>query len=168
MESIPDNEKKLKGTFQKARKAREYLPMGELIREVPPAPSYFNKRARKEWNNLLGQMIAAEVLESVYLPQLEAYCDCIGFIDDCAKRIKKDGAIITMTNKAGHTNLVEHPAVKMSRQAQVLLNNIAKRFGFDPASSMKGIGAPKKKKEESKHPFEEAINGTPGKLRVAR
>jgi P27 family predicted phage terminase small subunit len=166
MRVTPTSAKKLKGSLNVTKEAKKKGGGEEVsfrvVNNIPAPPRYFGEIAIREWNDLLPSLKTAGTLENVDLPQLRMYCFNIQIVEECSQILADKGYAVTITNKGGHSYETESPAVATMNKALAVVNRIAAKFGFDPASRTK-VAVPAKQKDED--PFESAIkNSSPLKI----
>ena len=127
--------KKLQGTFRKDRSIENEVSFTP-VEGIPEPPKYFGDVARREWLTLLPELKEAGTLESVDLVQLRLYCLNIQIAEDCSQILKKEG-LTQRIKKNRVMQDVAHPCLKIMNDAIAIINRIAGRFGFDPASRTK-------------------------------
>jgi P27 family predicted phage terminase small subunit len=138
----PTKIKELQGTREKSREVAGEVSF-TAVTNIPPAPSYFKEFSRKVWREQCEELIAQGLLEKTDLHSLEAFCVAVRLAHDMGEKLETDGH--------------DAKTFRTWRDAKDAVNQIAARFGFDPASRSKvGTG---KKKDEGKHPFEGAVSG---------
>lgn len=121
------------------------------------APEFLkgNKIALKEFKRLSEELKERDVLSNIDNIQLAVYCQCYSNYCECIQKEKEFGLFAEYTNKNGSTNLVEAPWIKLRRQLEVQMSNIAKQFGFTPVDRLKFTEI---KKEEVVDPLLEILS----------
>ena len=130
------------------RKAEEKAINGNCDKFTMPPFLKGNKIAEKEFKRLTKELKERETLSNIDNIQLAMYCQCYSTYCECIRLESERGLFTEYTNKAGETNLVEAPWVKLKRQTETQMINIAKSFGFTPADRLKFTGNGKEDKED--------------------
>ena len=65
---------------------------------------------------------------------LSLYCDYYIKFLDINKKIKSEGELIEYINKAGATNLVENPKIKIKNKYFEIVNKLSKELCLTPSS----------------------------------
>lgn len=107
-----------------------------------------NKVAIKEFKRLSNELKDKSVLSNIDNIQLGLYCQCYSGYCECVELEKQRGLFAEYTNKGGETNLVEAPWVKLRRQLETQMINIAKSFGFSPVDRLKFVNTNAREDEE--------------------
>lgn len=115
-------------------------------------PTWLDKIAKKEWNRIVKELKAAELMTNVDVTALAVYCDTYSKYIDATEQLSKEDLTYVYTNKSGAKNVVEHPLVRIAKGYAELMKKYAVEFGLTPASRAK-IAIPKK--EEKKDPLKE-------------
>lgn len=137
----PTRLKVLRGTDRADRKApNEMKPKTASL--LPKPPDYFDDVAKKIWQKVTRNLRDLKMLCEVDYELLSAYCFQLSIIERTAKELAKpSGLLIKFKNKAGATNLIPHPHVKIYNDALSQANRLAAQFGFSPSSRTR-ISAP--------------------------
>jgi P27 family predicted phage terminase small subunit len=106
----------------------------KLLASIPKPPAHFEGRAMKEWKTVTGILWELGMLHLEDLPQLEAYCFNVGLMDRASKKINKQGALETYTNKAGFEYISKNKWIIIYNEATHRVIKLANQFGFSPAS----------------------------------
>lgn len=96
--------------------------------------SNLSKRAKEEYNKTCRYLIDQGVLRRCDLPLITEYARLGETIDICQKAIDERGLLIDEYDRNGHPSLKPNPAIKVQRDAQKLMQDIAMKFGFNPKS----------------------------------
>jgi len=145
----------LNGKSHKTKKEIEHRKQHEI---KPPknrieSPEWLCDVAKKEWDEIQGDLIELGLLSNIDVNQLAIYCDAYAKYIDATGKINKFGLVIKHTNKSGATNVVTNPHVQIAGKYADLINKFSNEFGLTPSSRAK-IAIPKKEERE-KSEFEQ-------------
>ena len=138
------------------RKEQERKINGDLDKWEVPTFLKGDKVAIKEFKRLSEELKNMEVLSNIDNITLGLYCQCFSNYVECVKQEREHGLFIEYTNKNGSTNLQEAPWVKLRRQLETQMVNIAKQFGFTPKDRLSFIDI--KPKQEEKDELLDILN----------
>ena len=110
-------------------------------------PIWLDAVGKKEWNRVAKELEELNILTNVDIAALGMYCDAYSKYQLATEKINKEGMFIEYTNKAGATNMIEHPAVKAQVKYADLIKKLCSEFGLTPSARAK-ITLPKQ--EENK------------------
>ena len=106
---------------------------------TPACPAWLNAGAKTEWNRILTNLEALNMLRSVDSSALAAYCQSYSrwsaaeqILDDEGQTVKEP-----VVNKAGKVvgqKIRRHPAVGIAKDALASMLRASALFGFDPSS----------------------------------
>lgn len=130
------------------RKEQEKSMNGDCDKFTVPPFIKGNKIAEKEFKKLTQELKDREVLSNVDNIQLAIYCQCYSTYCECIRLENLKGLFTEYTNKAGETNLVEAPWVKLKRATETQMINLSKQFGFTPVDRLKFTSVIKPKDEQ--------------------
>lgn len=143
-----------KSEIQARQEAEEKLkPNADNIKP----PSWLDQIAKNEWNRVAKELEELNILTNVDIAALGMYCDAYSKYQFATKKINEEGMFIEYTNKAGATNVVEHPAVKAQVKYADLIKKLCGEFGLTPSSRAK-ITLPKQE-EEKEETLEDKLFG---------
>ena len=113
-------------------------------------PTWLDKEGKKEWKRIAKDLEELNILTNVDITALGMYCDAYSKYQLATKKINEEGMFIEYTNKAGATNIIEHPAVKAQVKYADLIKKLCSEFGLTPSARAK-ITLPKleENKEET-------------------
>lgn len=135
--------KLLRGTDRADRKSPNE-PKVKTISILPKAPAYYDEVAKRVWLKTTRSLRDLNMLVDVDYELLEAFCFQTSLLERCAKEIaKKNNLLVGFTNKAGATNYVPNPLIKIYNDALSNVNRLAGQFGFSPSARTR-ISAPTK------------------------
>lgn len=102
---------------------------------VPPAgpveaPAHLNDDAKEVWDHTVKQLTAMRVLAPADRDALFAYCEAVA-MHRRASRLLDDSAILI---KAENGNMIPNPAVRVQRDAAVIMRGYAQEFGLTPSA----------------------------------
>src|SRR5437763_1579692 len=97
---------------------------------VPDCPPELGEIARREWNRLVGELVALRMITNLDRAALAAYCGAYALWAEATEAIQKYGTMI----KSPSGFPVQSPYLAIAnRQAEIMMR-IASEFGFTPAS----------------------------------
>ena len=120
-------------------------------------PTWLDKIGKKEWIRVASELEELEILTNVDVAALGMYCDAYSKYQLATKKINEEGMFIEYTNKAGATNIIEHPAVKAQVKYADLIKKLCSEFGLTPSSRAR-ITLPKQE-EEKEETLEDKLFG---------
>lgn len=100
-------------------------------------PSWLCKKAKDLFKEISDELIEMKVLNNLDVNSLALYCDYYIKFLDINKKIKNEGELIEYTNKAGATNLVENPKLKIKNKYFEVVNKLSKEFGLTPMARLR-------------------------------
>ena len=89
---IPTNLKAMQGTIEKSRLVKNEMQV-DLVDSIPKAPDLLSKIGREEWEKVTLQLFNLNMLHSVDLRLVEAYCNEIALYIECELELRKNGRI---------------------------------------------------------------------------
>jgi P27 family predicted phage terminase small subunit len=106
---------------------------------TPKCPSDLPAPAKVEWRRVVKEMEALEMLRSVDMAALAAYCEAYANWRTAEEIVRTEGQIIhePILSKAGEVvgeKVKRHPATTIAREERAAMVKIAALFGFDPSS----------------------------------
>ena len=135
--------KKLEGTFRKDRNNNN-LPSYPIIIEPPPPPERLPEEAGGLWGDVCEKLIANNLLQSVDLELVAAYCIELHLYWECKKALN-DGSLY-YTTKAGVKRV--KPEIQIANNAFKNIIKITEKFGLSPVDRQKIVAIdPQKKKD---------------------
>ena len=137
----PTKIKEMQGTLEKSRTIENEMVV-DLVTHLPTAPSWLSKIGKEEWNKVTTQLFNLEMLYSVDLRLVEAYCNEISLYLECEMKLRKENRIDEFQSSEGTVlRRQASPLVKMKNDS---LNNslkLAAQFGLTPVARA-SIAAP--------------------------
>jgi P27 family predicted phage terminase small subunit len=112
-------------------------PKPELV--APECPVELGPVARREWDRMVGQLMALRILTELDRAALAAYCGAYALWAEATEAIQKYGAMIK--SPTGYP--VQSPYIAIANRQTEIMMRIASEFGFTPASRSR-ISAPAK------------------------
>jgi len=138
---IPTKLKEMQGTLEKSRTIENEMTV-DLVKNLPTAPEWLSQIGKEEWNKVTAQLFNLEMLYSVDLRLVEAYCNEIALYLECEMKLRKENRIDEFQSSEGTVlRRQASPLVKMKNDA---LNNslkLAAQFGLTPVARA-SIAAP--------------------------
>lgn len=106
---------------------------------VPTPPKNLDRIGAAEWKRLAAELCTLGLLSELDTTMLEVYCSNYAQYrqadNEVAKHFKeKKSYLVEYTNKAGKTNLVPHPSIRIRDNALQMMRSIGSEFGFTPSS----------------------------------
>ncbi len=123
--------KKLQGTYRKDRHGDGPVAFTPVVKVS--VPRHLSKSARKEWKVITQELIKANMLQSVDLTVLAAYCQEIADYWELRQFITENGRTFISPN--GH--LCQRPQVSMMGKSLERAMKIGLRFGITPVAREK-------------------------------
>lgn len=120
-------------------------------------PIWLDAVGKKEWNRVAKELEELNILTNVDIAALGMYCDAYSKYQLATEKINKEGMFIEYTNKAGATNMIEHPAVKAQVKYADLIKKLCSEFGLTPSARAK-ITLPRQH-EEKEETLEDKLFG---------
>ena len=120
-------------------------------------PIWLDAVGKKEWNRVAKELEELNILTNVDIAALGMYCDAYSKYQLATEKINKEGMFIEYTNKAGATNMIEHPAVKAQVKYADLIKKLCSEFGLTPSARAK-ITLPRQH-EEKEETLEDKLYG---------
>ncbi len=112
----------------------ENEPKPAPVVETPDPPSWINKEGKQIWKQLFPQLKRIGILTSIDINSFEALCYYYGEWREGIREIKKNGKYYLYTNKAGATNEIERPIVKITQKAFENYKSMCTEFGLTASS----------------------------------
>jgi P27 family predicted phage terminase small subunit len=110
------------------RPLNESEPMPEVA--IPECPPELGEVARREWNRLVGELAALQLLTNLDRAALAAYCGAYAMWAEATEAIQKFGTMVK--SPSGYP--VQSPYVSIANRQTEIMIRIASEFGFTPAS----------------------------------
>ncbi|WP_371017394.1 phage terminase small subunit P27 family [Pseudalkalibacillus sp. JSM 102089] len=120
------------------------------------APTWLDKEAKKIFNKLIKEFIAAGILVNVDVHGLALYCDAYSDYIRYTNTIAEQGDQIEQTNKMGATNMIPHPLLTKKKQAFDQMNKVAGDFGLSPVARAR-LAVNLQKDEDDGNPFSDRL-----------
>jgi len=137
----PTKIKEMQGTLEKSRTIENEMEV-DLVSKLPTAPTWLSKIGKEEWNKVTTQLFNLEMLYSVDLSLVCAYCNEISLYLECEMKLRKENRIDEFQSSEGTVlRRQASPLIKMKNDA---LNNslkLAAQFGLTPVARA-SIAAP--------------------------
>lgn len=93
--------------------------------------------AKKEWKRLVEQFRSISVISNLDLNNLGAYCNAYSFYIEATKELKEAPLLIEFTNKAGATNQIENPLIKIQMKYSDEMRKYSALLGLSIDSRLK-------------------------------
>ena len=141
----PDKIKKLEGTYRNDRDRSDEVPKFPVIIDAGEAPEYFTPQQKSEFKFITGELIRINLLESVDMNLIVAYCVVAAQFHDASKKLNQN---YTMYN-AG--KIIISPYFKIQQDSLKSMMAIGSKLGFSPVDRQKLKS--QKKPEVNKDPL---------------
>lgn len=122
---------------------------------APKCPPWLDTEARREWKRVAPELERLGLLTVVDGAALAAYCQAYSNMVQARRVLRKEGLTIEYTNKAGATNTIPHPMLKVEQDSARLVKTFCAEFGLTPSSRSR-MSLPNEKGDVD--PFEEYLN----------
>lgn len=147
-----------KEVLQQREEAEEKLKSNND--KILDPPSYLSKEEKKHYNRIMEEIKDLDIICNTDVDVLAMICICIATIEDCNKRIKKEGRIISSFNSYGKQVTIENPACKLQlKYMQMLKQYIQEMPIFSPSARAKLSLMATQKQEEDNDPLLRILNG---------
>jgi len=93
--------------------------------------------AKKEWLRLVDQFNSLKIISNLDLNNLGAYCNAYSGYLEATKELKGKPLTIEYTNKAGATNIIENPLIKIQIKYSDEMKKYASLLGLTIDSRLK-------------------------------
>ena len=117
------------------QKENDLLRNNRVDKIIPPP--WLCKKARELFLEISEELISKNMISNLDLNCLSVYCDYYIKFLSLDKKIKSEGELVEYTNKAGATNLIENPRLKLKNKYLEIINKLAKELGLTPSSRVK-------------------------------
>ncbi|MDM0822427.1 phage terminase small subunit P27 family [Clostridium perfringens] len=117
------------------REAVEKILQGTTVLTDEP-PEHLNSLARKYYR-LIIRNFPDGILNKLDGFAVTICADALSKMQEAKAIIEKDGMIVETTNKAGFTNLKEHPCVGIYNKYSSIFNTFGSKLGLSPADRSK-------------------------------
>jgi P27 family predicted phage terminase small subunit len=139
------NKKNMSNSERAAReKAEARLRTG--TKNIKP-PRWLSKDTKKEFRRLTKGLLEIDLVDNLDVDLLAVLATAIVAYRDVTSILEKDGRFTEYTNKAGATNLMNHPAVAQQKQLADQIRMLANEFGLTPSARAK-LAIPREKEPE--------------------
>lgn len=106
---------------------------------VPRMPAWLSPRAKAEWKRIVPELVRLNLLATIDLAALAAYCQAFAELEEATRTVDKEGRVCVqpIVNKKGERigeRLKPHPAVQQQRDAMRTVKQFLAEFGLSPAS----------------------------------
>lgn len=140
---IPDEKKKLTGTWRKDR-SNDDSPKGTLLISPPDPPEYLSQRAQDFWTHICTEFIKMNILQDIDTHLLEVACNEMDNYWKYDQELKKGIMRMSMSGE-----FKEKPEVKLKDKAFEKAYRILAKFGLTPSDRLKLKTGPPKKENKS-------------------
>lgn len=125
----PREQHERQGTYRADKHGSGRLPI-----EIPDMPPDLSPVAQGAWNTISLRLLDAGLVTAIDGAALRLLCESWALYLDCQDDIATRGIVIEMTNKAGYTNRVPNPAVRIRSDAWRQIYSMLRQFGLTPSS----------------------------------
>ena len=131
---LPSKIKEMQGTGVPCRTLENEMQV-DIVSEIPEAPVWLSVIGKEEWTKVTTQLFNIEMLHSVDLRLVEAYCNEISLYIECEMELRKNGRIDEFTNSEGDmVRRQSKPLVKIKNDALTNSLKLATQFGLTPVA----------------------------------
>ena len=137
----PTKLKSMAGTIRADRIVENEMQV-DLCRGIPPAPDWLSEIGKEEWSKITHQLFNLEMLHTVDLKMIEAYCNEMSLYIECEQKLREAGRVDEFFNVEG--DLVRRqakPLMKIKNDALANALKLATLFGITPVARA-NISAP--------------------------
>ena len=124
---------------EKAKKELEEQEIRHLNKnQLAKPPTWLRDSiAKKEWKRLNKELEEISVICNLDFNNLGAYCNAYSFYVQASKELDKEPLITEFTNKAGVTNFVENPLIRIQLKYSDEMKKFAALLGLTIDSRLK-------------------------------
>lgn len=126
----------LEGTARNDRPRREAIPQTMEV-SIPDPPEHLNAKAQSLWIKTCTVLLAENRLSAGMLSMLEVYCAEMDNYWHYARKVRKDPIVVYRDEAGNQIKVVSTPLAEERDKAFNKAFNIAKEYGFTPASRTK-------------------------------
>ena len=138
---IPTKLKAMQGTTEKSREVANEMQV-DLCLSIPDVPDLLSEIGKGEWLKVTRQLFNLNMLHSVDLRLVEAYCNEIALYIECEIELRKNGRIDNFMNTNGElVRSQAKPFIKIKNDALNNAMKLATQFGLTPVARA-SISAP--------------------------
>ena len=138
----PTQLKKIQGTLRKCREIENEMQV-DLCEKIPDPPIWLSEIGKTEWLKVTNQLFNLQMLHTVDLKMVEAYCNEISLYIECEQALREGGRIDEFFNGEGDVvRRQAKPLIKMKNDALANALKLATQFGITPVARA-NISAPK-------------------------
>lgn len=119
------------GTYQPCRHGVGGLPV-----EVPVMPEDMPPGVAATWKVVSAQLETAGIISEIDGIALRRLCELCWIATEAFDSVRDNGITVTQTNKAGYSNDIPNPAVRVYFQAVKDITSLAKQFGMTPTGRL--------------------------------
>lgn len=133
--------KEMQGTIEKSRLVENEMQV-DVCTSIPEAPDMLSEIGKGEWVKVTTQLYNLNMLHSVDLRLVEAYCNEIALYIETEQMLRQKGRIQVFKNADGtlkHAQAV--PYQKIAKDALNMAMKLATQFGLTPVARA-SISAP--------------------------
>lgn len=146
----PDAMKIARGTDKPSRMTGD---LGVSVLDSVSPPKFLTGDAKKIFEQTARQLCAYRVLTALDVEQLAVYAMNLGRAVEAEKKLKKEGAVVTVKTKFGDMEVV-NPWMKVQKDAISASTALAQQFGLTPVSRIR-IAQMVSPAKEDEDPFAE-------------
>ena len=138
---IPTRIKELQGTLEKSRTLENEMQV-ELCESLPAAPDWLSDIAKQEWEKVTLELYNKQMLHTIDLRLIEAYCNAIALHIETEQMLREQGRMSIFKNPDGSDKHMQAtPYQKIANDALDRALKLATQFGLTPTSRT-SIAAP--------------------------
>lgn len=119
--------------------------------------------AEDEYNRVVEELLKVNIVTNVDSTLLGIYADSYSKYVQATRAMEDEPMVMEYTNKAGATNQVISPYIKIQQQYAQQIMKISTLYGFDPSSRSKIAHLQPSDKNEKTDPLADLLSGLRGK-----
>lgn len=124
---------------------------------TPAMPRWLPKAGKAEWRKVVAELRRLGLVTVIDGAALSAYCAAVAELQAATEAIVADGRFLTVSvhNREGNpvgTKQIVHPAVKMQRDASMVIKSFVAEFGLTPSGRVRLV-APKAAEQDEFEAF---------------
>lgn len=140
------------------REAIEKQLMGDAD-NVKNIPEHLTDEEKVYYSWLTKEIEIAGLITNLDIPLLEQVANCLYIMRDCDDRIRKDGILVSITDRYGNSMDKEHPAIKVKLGYQTKYASLCNQLGLSPASRSALAGKKAEVQEEQESELLKILRG---------
>lgn len=127
------SKRNLEERFEKETDAREIA-----VKEAPPAPTWLDPIARKEWERVAKLLMQLRILTEADLSALEMYCKSYSRWQEAERQMDAAKSTVFKPNKDS-SYIQQLPQVSIAQKYQKICKDWMSEFGLTPSARARGV-----------------------------